>query len=222
MDKRSTLQRAVTVCAAMTWPFLLAGCASQKVTETGYLSAGYADLRPETPTSGTLMRKPDTAVLARYDSVMVDPVELQIDTVAGIGTAGASLSAVDRTELQKVAEAATTKIREALSKEWTVVTRPGPRTLRIRTALTAVRKANPGINLVLTIVIVPLDNGGLSAEADILGANGKSVASLTWVDQGRLNPTGYFSPFGHAKAVTSGLAGKIAKLLKRPKASAVS
>ena len=94
---------------------------------------------------------------------------------------------------------------------------PGPGTIRVRSALTAVRKSNPPVNLVLTAVAVPLINGGLSAEAEFLaGSPPRRIGGISWADEGRLNPLGYYSELEHPRELTNDFAHAVSSELDRP------
>ena len=180
---------------------ILAGCANQRVTRTGFIQ-DYNSLSPVEDTTKTLVRKPSQELLSRYDSVWVQPVEIKI------------ASTEDQKELQKIAELAEKALKDALGKHWRLANAPGLKTLRVSTALTAVHKSKPVANIVLTVVAVPLFNGGLSAEVKILDPSGKEIGAVIWADEGVMNPVGYYSEYGHPRALTDELAKSVASILK--------
>ena len=187
---------------------VLGGCASQAVTRSGYL-ATYDRLLPESADSKNLVERPSTELLGAFDAVYVEPVEVRLST------------AEDDAAMQEVAALATVALREEIGAEWSLADSPtGARTLRVRAALTAVKTANPALNVVLFIILpVPLDNGGLSAEAEFLGGDPKErVGAIVWAGQGLWNPTGYFSAYGHPRQLTRDFAKSVAAALKRDRA----
>ena len=191
-------------CLALA-ALLLAGCTTQAVTRSGYLQ-GYDHLVSESDRTKSLTWRPERSVLAGYDALYVAPVEVHLTGEEG------------HAEMLEVASLATAALRRELGAEWTIVDRPtAARTLSVRTALTAVKTSNPALNVVLFILLpVPLDNGGLSAEAEFLDAStGQPVGAIAWAGQGLWDPVGYFSPYGHPRQLTEDLAKSVAALLKR-------
>lgn len=180
---------------------ILAGCANQQVTRTGFIQ-DYNALSPVENTQQTLVRKPSQELLSRYDSVWVQPVEIKIAI------------SEDQKELQKIAELAEKALKTELGKDWRLTNMPSLKTLRVSTALTAVQKSKPAANIVLTLIAVPLFNGGLSAEVKILDPSNKEIAAVIWADEGVMNPVGYYSEYGHPRALTEGLAKSVAATLK--------
>jgi hypothetical protein len=184
----------------------LGGCANQAVTRSGFLG-NYDDMQPESAQSKNLVMRPVPGQLTGYDTLYVDPVEVRI--------AGQE----DQAAMDEVAVLATDALRKELGTDWTIVETPaGPRTLRVHTALTAVKTSNPALNVAILILlpVPPLDNGGLSAESEFVdAASGKLVGAMAWADQGLWDPVGYFTPYGHPRQLTEGLAKSVAAVLKR-------
>jgi hypothetical protein len=190
----------------------LGGCANQAVTRSGFLNS-YDHLLPESSHSKNLVMQPAPGLLASYDAVYVDPVEVRISTQENEAAMG------------EVAALATKALRKELGADWTLADSPrGARTLRVHTALTAIKTSNPALNIVLFILLpVPLDNGGLSAESEFVDASsGHLVGAIAWADQGLWDPVGYFSPYGHPRQLTEGLARSVAAILKRDRTAPVS
>lgn len=66
----------------------------------------------------------------------------------------------------------------------------------------------------LTLVGPPLFNGGLSLEAAVTdGRTGARLAALSWADEGRLNPVGSYTKYGHPKTLTQTFSRAMAELL---------
>ncbi len=194
-----------------SWAFLglaaaaLGGCANQAVTRSGYL-ANYDRLLPESANSKNLVQRPTPALLNTFDAVYVEPVEVRLPETE------------DAAAMKEVADLATAALRKELGAEWPLADSPtGARTIRVRTALTAVKTSNPALNVILFIILpVPLDNGGLSAESEFdAGDSGSRVGAIVWAGQGLWSPTGYFSAYGHPRELTADLAKSIAATLKR-------
>ncbi len=204
-ELRSGARRFTAHLVAWLAVAALAGCADQAVTRSGYL-ATYDRLTPESTDSKNLVERPSTELLRGFESVYVEPVEVRISTTE------------DEAAMKEVAALATVALREEIGAEWPLaVDATGAHTLRVRAALTAVKAANPALNVVLFIILpVPLDNGGLSAEAKFVGGDpGEQVGAIVWAGKGLWNPTGYFSAYGHPRQLTRDFAKSVAAALKR-------
>ena len=192
------------ICFAVAM-LMLGGCATQAVTRSGFLES-YDNLVPESSQSKNLIWRPERGVLAGYDALYVAPVEVRISTQE------------NEAAMDEVASLATKALRRELGADWTIADTPwGAHTLCIRTALTAVKTSNPALNIVLFILLpVPLDNGGLSAESEFVDASsGQPVGAIAWAGKGLWDPVGYFSPYGHPRQLTEGLARSIAAVLRK-------
>jgi len=205
-------RRWLRVFCASGAALALAGCASQAVTRSGFLGS-YDDMQPESEQSKNLVLRPRPGQLTGYDALYVDPVEVRI--------AGQD----DEVAMDEVAVLATDALRKELGADWTIVESPAtPRTLRVHTALTAVKTSNPALNIAMVIFlpVPPLDNGGLSAESEFVDAvSGKMVGAMAWAGQGLWDPVGYFTPYGHPRQLTEGLAKSVAAVLKRDRPTLV-
>jgi hypothetical protein len=183
---------------------ILVGCANQQVTRTGFIQ-DYNSLSPVEGSKKIFVRRPSQELLSRYNSVWVQPVEIKIP------------GPEDQKALLEIAALAEKELKNTLGKNWRLANAPGLKTLRGSTALTAVHKSQPAANIVLTIVAVPMFNGGLSAEVKILDASGQEIGAVIWADEGVWNPVGYYSEYGHPRALTEELAKSVASTLKLDK-----
>jgi hypothetical protein len=186
----------------------LAACASQALTNTGFLRS-YGDLQP-IPSDANLLQaraavqRPVPGALAQYASVLIEPV---VVTAPGLDDeqAGALAAALQ--------QALTTEI----GRTWPLAQQGGAGVLRVRAAITGVTKSNVVLNVITTAAAAPLSNGGAAGEAEIVDARtGQRVAALTWADVKRLSdPLGYYSETGHARALMSDFGAEIANLIAR-------
>jgi hypothetical protein len=182
--------------------FVAAGCANQQPTRSGFLT-GYGDLKPS-GSGTTLASDANSSRLSAYRALVVLPVETRLGPD------------IDAAAARDLAQRTETALKRELGKEWPLVAAPGPGVLIVRSALTKVRKSSPAANVVLTVVAVPLINGGLSAEAEWLdGKSRRQVGALAWADEGRINPVGYYSELGHPKALVDDFAKVLASRLSR-------
>lgn len=181
----------------------LCGCANEQITQSGYLT-DYAALKVEDGQTNRRVRRPDAASLAKYTSIVIEPVENRLS---------GNITPAEALDLTRTVEK---QLRIEIGKEWQIVDKPGPHTLMLRSALTQVKKSNPAANVVLTVVAVPLFNGGLSGEAEFIDPAAKSqIGAIQWADEGRLNPVGYYSELGHPKQLAEEFAKAVAMILAR-------
>lgn len=195
-------RRARRILAA-SLTLTLAACANQKPTQSGFLSS-YADLKPMEGQSGTLVARSE-ADLARYTGFMIDPIDVRIPS--------AEHDSLSQSELAAVLEG---RLRTELARTRRESRSPAADVLRVKVAITQVTKAKPAYNVALLLIGPPLFNGGLSVEAEVTDSRtGQRLAALSWADEGRLNPLGYYSAYGHPKALTQDFARTLANLLDR-------
>lgn len=188
--------------------FLLAGCATQVPTQSGFLRT-YDELqevrRTELGAARIARKAPDPTVLARYRSVYIEPVAVAAPDL-------------DPEQQVMVAKAAQDALKAEIEKNWTLATSADqPGTLRLRTAVTAVTKAIVPLNIALTAVAVPLSNGGVSTEAEVNDARtGARVAAMTWASEKKFSdPIGFYIQTAHARGLMPDFAKDVAALLAR-------
>lgn len=187
---------------------LLAGCATQVPTQSGFLGT-YGDLReatgPELGAARVARVAPSQAALVRYRSIYIDPVVV-------------SAPDLDPEQQMSVRKAAEDALRAELGKSWPLAVSPDqPGTLRLRTAVTAVTKAMVPLNVALTAVGVPLSNGGVSTEMEAIDAkSGSRIAAMTWASEKRFSdPVGFYIQTAHARGLMPDFAKDVAALLAR-------
>jgi hypothetical protein len=180
-------------CFAAVGLVALCGCADVKPTRSGYLK-DYSALRPakEGDKKLEVKRAPAEAV-ARVDSFYIEDVAWRSPRPKG------TAETVEKQEpvLAKLREA----LREELSKVKPVVDRPGERTARVRAAVTDAVNAHVILNIIMTIIAVPVSNGGATVEAEVLSPDGgRQVAAVDFARPGGLfDVVGYYWPDDHAK-----------------------
>lgn len=183
----------IAVAAAV----LLAGCASQTPTRTGFLD------RYDEPSS----RSTTTADLTRYSRFIVDPIEFRPGTTVS--------SNVDAAAVERLKGELEGAIRKVFSSTHAPAERPGPGVLRVRYAITGVETSQPTVNALTVLLIGPVSNGGVSTEGEVVDSvTGERLAALVTATNAlpwRGGLGGYFSSFGHA----STLLAQHAELLHR-------
>jgi Protein of unknown function (DUF3313) len=190
-NPRSALPCLLTT-ALLTSSLLLAGCASQQVTRTGFLS-GYEALVPAaSDASFRSYVKPDLSP-GQYTHYLLDPVTFE-------STSSAALTEAETAQLKTDL---TFAVRQSFETKFQPAAQAGPGVFRLRVAITGVEKSNPGLNVAMAILIVPLANGGASTEAEALDSiTGERLVALLASSNGSLVKgefAGFFSEFGHAR-----------------------
>lgn len=176
----------------LTTSLLLAGCAAQTVTRTGFLS-DYKELVPVTGDAGLRSYIKPGLPPGQYTRYMLDPVLFEPSAVA-------TLTEAEIAQLKIDLEAA---VRQSFEARFQRAVAAGSDVFRLRFAITGVDRSNPALNVVLAILIVPLANGGATTEAEALDSvTGERLAAVQASTNGSLfrgEFAGFFSEFGHAK-----------------------
>ena len=134
-----------------------------KTAQTGFLG-DYSRLEPGKSDQAQLVYLNPAAEFAGYTKIMIDPVEVR---------------AAEKSKLAKLSEkevAATVSyldaaMRRELSKDYTIVDKPGPEVMRLRIALTEARGAKVILNTLSSVIPV-----GLAVSILHLAANGTHSA----------------------------------------------
>jgi hypothetical protein len=184
-------RRFALVCP-LAASLLMASCASQQITRSGFLS-GYEAMVPTLGDASLSSYVKSGLVPGRYTQYLLDPVVLQAGSVA-------TLTEVETTQLKADLVSA---VQQSFDARFQRAALPGTGVMRLRFAITGVEKSSPGLNVALAILIVPLANGGASTEAEAVDSlTGERLAALLASANGSLVKgefAGFFSEFGHAK-----------------------
>lgn len=194
---------------AMLGLLLLAACAGQGPTRSGFLSS-YEGMAPTPEYTRDLIFIDPGYAQGRYRRIVVE-------TVAWHPAPGTP----ERTpeEIADLQQALRSRLVAELGKSFTIVepadaaSGPAAATLRVRAAITNTRRANwwinapvqaAGIGLAIAGVpggIPPPNPGGASLEIEALdGADGRRlVAIATYANGVPWAPMGYYTRFGHAR-----------------------
>ncbi len=174
---------------------LLAGCQSTKTAYSGFLG-DYSGLRASSEYKGALEYKHPTLTLRDYDKFMIDPILVHF-------APNAKGTAIDPAKVKKLTDYAAEQLRESLSKRYRVVTAAGPGVLRLRVALTDIKKTTPAMNILPQTKLSGVGIGGASMEAEAIDSqSGERVLAV--VDSGKGSFMAFkagLEPFGHAKEV---------------------
>lgn len=177
---------------------LAAGCAAPMPTHTGFIAAD-ARLAPTADRLNwgagphRVEAQPIGAEgLAGIDSFTIEPVQWLAAEDDWLGPNDA--------RRQQVSSALDAALREKLGVLRPIVEVPGPRTARVRAAVTQVKSARPVVNALTSTVWGPVAYGSASVEAEVIGPDGRRLAAAsTASDGGMLDIVGCFTRSGHPK-----------------------
>ena len=131
---------------------LLTGCATtqqaSKVTRSGFLG-DYSGLKPGKGDQAVLAYQNPTVAWVRYDSIIIDPVQVFM-------TKDADLKSDSAEERRALANYFTSSLHDELSKHFTIVRTPGPNVLRVRAALTDGDQSEVLLDTISTIMPIGL------------------------------------------------------------------
>jgi hypothetical protein len=190
------------------------GCADVRPTRANYLS-DYSQLRTEKE-NRVEVRPPAAGDLANVESFHIEDVAWRATRTKKAATTPEKQAPV----LKHLRDA----LRDELAKVRPVVDAPGPRTARVRAAVTDEVEADVIINILASIVAVPVTNGGATIEAEILApgatasggaGTGRQIAALNFARPGGFfDILGYYWPDDHAKQATHKAAKRLRELLE--------
>ena len=146
--------------------------------------------------------------LSKIDSYTIEPVQWLVDPASRGGK-----SPERRDWLCSVLQA---ELRDQLGATKPVVDHPGPRTARVRAAITVVRLSRPVSNVVLTATLIspygigPIFFGGGAVEAEVIGPDGRQIAAISTASSGGwFDLAGYYTRSNHAKKAMKRCAGEL-------------
>jgi Protein of unknown function (DUF3313) len=204
--------RFVFACL-LTTSLLLAGCASQTLTRTGFLS-GHEVMVPATGEPSFRSYVKPYLSPGQYTQYLLEPVIFEPKSAL-------TLTEAETAQLKTDLESA---VRQSFETKFQPAAQAGPGVFRLRLAITGIDKSNPGLNVAMAILIVPLANGGASTEAEALDSvTGERLVALLASSNGSLIKgefAGFFSEFGHAKLHFSKQADALRDQISPPPAAA--
>jgi hypothetical protein len=174
---------------------LLTGCQAHKAAYSGFLG-DYSKLRPSPEVEDALYFQNPGKSLKDYDKFMIDPVLVHF-------APNAKGTVLDPAKLKKLTDYAYDEAAKALSERYAVVNAPGPGVLRLRAALTDIKKTKPAMNIHPATKLSGIGLGGASMEAEALDSQtGERVFAVVDTRQGnRLAIGAGLSQLGHAEQV---------------------
>lgn len=186
----------------------LAGCATARTIETGFLN-DYSNFKMSEKVDGLLVEKHATRKISDYSKFMVDPIEVRLTHESK----GEKLSPE---QIEKLVTEFHDEVVAALKKQYEVVNTPGEGVLRIRTALTDIYPNKIYLNLHWSTTLSKHGIGGAAIEAEFLDtATGERILGVVDARQGKpLKYTKGLSRWGHTKEVFDGWKNLLIKTLE--------
>ena len=188
---------------------LVAACpATNQLKYSGFLK-NYSQLKPDPKFEGAHRWQDPSVSLAGYNKFIVDPVLIHFAPQAdGVG--------LDPAELADLTAFARNTLIEKLSKNFRVVSSPGPGTLRLRTAITGIKETTPILNLHPAMKFSGMGLGGASAEGEVLDSlTGKRIIAAADNRMGdRVDFQAGLSKLGHAMQVIEFWAERFVNVMK--------
>jgi hypothetical protein len=149
---------------------LLGGCSSISNRSSGFLE-NYEHLKPDPKDSHRLVYERTGWRTAAYTGVLIEPVVVRLKPE--------DQARFTPQELADLATYGDKALRKALAKEWPIVTAAASGVLRVRSAITGVDPSNPALNVATSLVLCPVDNGGVSLEFEVSDAgSGERLVAL--------------------------------------------
>lgn len=174
---------------------LITGCQAHKAEYSGFLG-DYSKLRPSPEVEDALYYQDPGKSLKDYDKFIIDPVLLHF-------APNAKGTALDPAKLKEMTDFVRDEAVMALSKRYEVVDAPGPGVLRLRAAVTDIKKSIPAMNIHPATKLSGVGLGGASMEVEAIDSqSGLRVFAVVDTRQGnQLALTAGLSELGHAKQV---------------------
>lgn len=184
----------------------IGGCASHQITRSGYLS----DYPTTQPTDEWFAKYTETRAtpeqMSAIDSFYLEPVAWRSATPAEVAN--------DPRQQRVLLDTLADQLHQKLSPVRGFVGSPGPRTARIRAAITDDEKSVVWLNIVTTLIAIPISNGGATIEAEAIAPNGHQIAAVVWSQVGGpIDILGYYFSQDHAKCAIHEAADQLAKCL---------
>ena len=211
--RRSPVARVLLVALGLV---ASGGCVSYRPTETGFLT-GYDALTPDRfhvhrriGIQRAETHQVAAADLGAVDSFYVEPVEWRVDPTSRGGKSPERRDWLCR----ELAD----QLKAQLGATRPIVDQPGPRTARVRSAITMVELSRPVANTLMTLTLIspygvgPVFSGGGAVEAEVIAPDGRQIAAISGTSKGGLlDPVGYYARSNHARKAMRRCAGELAE-----------
>jgi hypothetical protein len=184
--------------AAIALAALLAACASQQPTRTGFLGAAEPAAAP--------------APARDYRAFLIEEVVFR--------PAAGAVQNPGEADIAPLLEAYRSALDTAFAARFARAEAPGPGVLRVRAAVTGYARANVALNVIATPLVGPVSNGGASTEAEVLDSvTGRRVAALAEARNEHLftaGPFAYYRGLAMAEGALARMAQDLAARVPAP------
>lgn len=188
---QSKFASGVRVLPVIIAGLFFGGCATMSNHPSGFLES-YGQMKPDPKDTHRLVHESAVWEKSAYTGVLIEPTVIRLTAE--------DQNKVTPQEMTDLAAYSDGALRKAFAKEWKIVTAPEPGTLRVRSAITGVDTSDPVLNVLTSLVICPVDNGGVSMEFEVLDASSgeKLLALAGYTNCTPLEGFWAFSRFGQA------------------------
>ena len=181
-------RKSLLIALGITIVVMQYGCGPKKPQTVGFLS-DYSRLQVE---SDTTLRYFDRDTLRAYSQFLVDPVVIHFHDKA---------KAPD-VNMKELKDYMYWEIWNELNGIYIIAKEPGPGVVRIRVALTDLKKSNPLLNFIPPTNLTGLGLGGASMEAELVDSvTGRQIAAVVQSQQGQKLSLDGLSEWGDTKAI---------------------
>ena len=188
---------------------LLGGCSMSKRGHSGFLG-DYSQLEPDDQIKDMQVYRAPGLDASAYDKFIVDPIGVHFAPDAkGI--------AINPDRLKELTDYFRQTLVDELSVNYAVVDDPGPGTMRLRIAITDIKKTEPALNIHPATKLAGAGLGGASVEAEgIDSQTGRRLFAFVHTRPGdRMAIAEGLDAWGHAKQAMDFWAQKLVERLDR-------
>lgn len=186
------------------------GCSAKKPREVGFLS-DYSKLEAVSDVSYSYMAPGNP--LGRYSKFIIDPVAIEF-YAGSKGEEKEAKGKITDEDIRKFKTYMHDAIVAAIEDRYEVVSRPGMGVVRVRTAITDLKKSGVVMNIIPVGKIVGSGLGGATLEGELLDSqSNKQLGAVVESQLGKRFSLAGYSTWGDAKAVMDGWAKRFRKRL---------
>ena len=182
---------------------------AKEASFSGFLG-DYSQLKPDPEGQAALIYRAPPEKLRQYKKFIIDPVSVHF-------APNAKGTTVSPRNLNKLTDYFEEELTKTLSESgrYMVVKAPGTGVLRIRVAITDIKKTKTGWNILPQTKLIGLGLGGASFEAEAVDSmSGERVAAVVDTEKGsRLSVSAGLKKFGDAEYVMKQWAHRLVKRL---------
>ena len=141
---------------------------TRSAATSGFLG-DYSQLKEGKDGQALMVYIDEDANFALYDKIIIDPVRL-------IASKDSDMAKIDKEDLQSVADYFYAALNQQLSKSYTIVKQPGPKTLKLKVALTDVTGSKVVLDTLSSLIPVGM---AINLITKVATGNNRAVGSAT-------------------------------------------